>query len=198
MESFSSPSNTPSPSQGRPHSSITSDCNGQSSSCQEYSAVRASNPQSGVSPSICSRTSFSSSDTPSKLSDILSSPTPLTCPTPQLQVSARRTLTSNVPPSPSSNPVSAQAQIASLPRSPRGGAVAREGPHGSRVSSKGVRCAPPMLDKEIACRQRREAQVNHTMLLEIHMLMNLSSCTPTYNTSLMCYRCIQVHTHACQ
>lgn len=204
-EDFSSSSNTPHPSQGRPHSGVTSDSydwDVQSSSCQEptprFAAVRVSSSQSGLGPSICSPVSFSSTDTPSTLSDILP-PIPFTCPPPPPRVGARRAPTSHVPPSPSPNPVSAQTQIASL----RGALeAARLREEKSRMEAE---CRAKEYDvlrqrwmEEIARQQHREAQVHYTTLLEIHMLMKLSSCMPTYNTSLMCCRCTQVHTHPCR
>lgn len=201
-EGFSSSSNTSPPSQGRPHSGVTSgSCNwdGQTSFCQEITphsaAVRATNSQSGLGPSICSPAYFSSTDVPSTHSNILFS-TPLTCPTPALRVGARRMPTSHVPPSPSPDPVSAQTQIASL-RAALEAARLRE--EKSRMEAD---CRAKEYDvlrrrwtEEIARRRHREAQVHNTRLLDVHMLMKLSSCTPTYNTSLMCCRCMQVHNH---
>ena len=187
-------SHTPSPSQGRPHSGVTSEWDGQlSEPPPRFAAVRATNLQSSSCPSLCSPASFSPTDNHLALSDV-SSPTLLTCPSPALRVGLRRMPTSHLP-SPSPNPVSAQTQIASL----RGALeAARLREEKSRMEAE---CRAKEYDalrrrwmEEITSRQHREAQVHYTTLLDIQILINLTSFMPTYNTSLMCCRCMQVHT----
>lgn len=188
-------SHTPSPSQGTPHSGVTSEWDGKlSEPPPRFAAVRATNPQSRSCPSLCSPASFSPTHNHSTLSD-LSSPTLLTCPTLALRVGGRRMPILH-PPSPSPNPVSAQTQIASL----RGALeAARLREEKSRMEAE---CRTKEYDalrrrwmEEIASRQHREAQVHYTTLLNFQMLIKSTSCMPTYNTSLMYCRCMQVHTH---
>ncbi|KAI9457653.1 hypothetical protein BJY52DRAFT_1187249 [Lactarius psammicola] len=163
---FSSSSNTSLPSQGRPHSSITSgscDWDGQSSFCQEptphFAAVRPTNSQSGLSS------------------------TPLTCPTPALRVGDRRAPTSHAPPSPSPDPVSAQTQIASL----RGALeAARLREEKSRLEAD---CRAKEYDtlrrrwmEEIARRQRREAQLHAYIQYLTHVLQMYAGAYPSLST----------------
>lgn len=179
-ERCSSSSNTSSPSQGRPHSGVTSgscDRDGQSSVCQESTprftaAVRATKPRSGLGPPA--------TDIFPTLSDISSS-TPLTCPAPALRLGTLRTPTSHVPP----NPVSAQTQIASL----RGALeAARLREEKSRMEAE---CRAKEYDalrrrwmEETARRQHREAQLHAYIQYLTHVLQMYAGAYPSLSTSV--------------